>query len=120
MGNTSQSVPPVPPADPAVRRRFHPPRHRPGRAEKGALAGAVRTRLRAVAPDGLLFHSAEAIEMKRSAIPRRAEYRYAPATGVPAAAVDRAAALLGLDKVWVDRLRARPRQLNIRPYLRGI
>jgi radical SAM-linked protein len=83
-------------------------------------AGDVLTRLRAVAPDGLIFHTAEAIELKRSAIPRRAEYRYTPPGGIPADAADRAAGLFPQDKVWVDRLRPKPRQLNIRPYLRDI
>ena len=80
----------------------------------------VLTRLRAVAPDGLTFHSAVAIEMKQSAIPRRAEYRYTPLTGVPTCTATRAADLLSQDKVWVDRLRPKPRQLNVRPYLRDI
>jgi radical SAM-linked protein len=80
----------------------------------------VLTRLRAVAPDGLTFHSAEAIEMKRSAVPRRAEYRYAPPGGIPAEAADRAETLLTRDKVWVDRLRPKPRLLNVRPYLRDV
>jgi radical SAM-linked protein len=80
----------------------------------------VLTRLRVVAPDGLTLHSAGVIDLKRSAVPRRAEYRYAPPTGIPAYAAARAADFLSQNQVWVDRLRPKPRQLNVRPYLRDI
>ena len=42
-----------------------------------------------------------------------------PADRVAAVAA-RAAELLAMDAVWVDRLKPKPRKLNIRQYLRGI
>jgi radical SAM-linked protein len=80
----------------------------------------VLTRLTAVAPDGLTFQTVAVVEMKATAVPRRVEYRYAPPEGIPSDTTDRAKAVLAEGKVWIDRLRPRPRQLNIRPYIRDI
>ncbi|HEY2785724.1 MAG TPA: TIGR03936 family radical SAM-associated protein [Fimbriiglobus sp.] len=80
----------------------------------------VLTRLVAVAPAGLDFLCADVVEMKSTAVPRRAMYRYAPPIGIPAEVAGRAEQLLAQNKVWVNRLRPKPRQLNIRPYLRDI
>lgn len=80
----------------------------------------VRTRLNAQAPRGLEFTTARVVPMKASAVPRRMVYSMPlPADRVEAVTA-RAAELLAQDKVWVDRLKPRPRKLNIRPYLRGI
>ncbi len=78
----------------------------------------VLTRLRAVAPAGLDFLRADIVEMKATAVPRRVVYRYSPPDGIPNETVARADQIFAEDKVWVDRLRPKPRQLNIRPYLR--
>lgn len=80
----------------------------------------VRARLNRQAPRGLEFTAARAVPMKASAVPRRMVYSMPlPADRVDAVAA-RAAELLAMDKVWVDRLKPRPRKLNIRPYLRSI
>lgn len=76
--------------------------------------------LNAQAPAGLTFFSAKVIDPKATAVPRRMVYRLPlPADRVgPTAALARE--LLAQDKVWVDRLRHRPRRVNVRPYLRRI
>ena len=83
-------------------------------------AADVLGRLNAHAPAGLEFTAVRVVPMKATAVPRRMTYTLSvPADRVPAA---KAAAerLMAADKVWVDRLKPRPRRLNIRPYLRGI
>lgn len=80
----------------------------------------VRTRLSAVAPTGLEFHSATIVDPRATAVPRRVEYLYTPPGGIPAGTDETAERLLAQPKVWVDRHRPKPRQLNIRPYIRDI
>jgi len=83
-------------------------------------ADDVRERLNRQAPRGLEFTEVRVVPMKASAVPRRMVYSLPlPADRVEAVARC-AAELLALDKVWVDRLKPRPRKLNIRQYLRGI
>jgi radical SAM-linked protein len=77
-------------------------------------------RLNRHAPDGLAFTSAKAVEMSAGAVPRRAVYRLplpADRAGVLAPSV---AELLTRDQVWADRVRPRPRRVNVRPYVRNI
>lgn len=83
-------------------------------------ADAVLAAFRAQAPVGWNFHSVKVVPMKASAVARRIVYRI----DLPAERVDRvrerANELLAAPEVWVDRYHPRPRQLDIRPYLRGL
>lgn len=80
----------------------------------------VLTRLNEHAPTGLEFTSVRTVDMRATAVPRRVVYTLdVPADRVPAARLI-AERLLNQEKVWVDRLKPRPRRLNVRPYLRGI
>ena len=83
-------------------------------------AEEVRDRLNRYAPAGLEFTAAAEIPLKASAVPRSVTYTLPlPADRVDAAR--RAAAdLMAAEKVWVDRLKPRPRRLNVRPYLRHV
>jgi radical SAM-linked protein len=80
----------------------------------------IRDRLNRQAPRGLAFTEVRVVPMKASAVPRRMVYALPlPADRVEAVA-RRAAELLAQEKVWVDRIKPRPRKLDIRQYLRGI
>ena len=81
---------------------------------------SVRERLNRQSPGGLEFLRASAVPMKASAMARRALYTLAIPAERVAETNDRIRAMLDSEKVWVDRLRPRPRQLNIRQYLRAI
>lgn len=81
---------------------------------------SVRERLNRQSPGGLEFHRASAVPMKATAMARRALYTLAIPAERVAETNDRIRAMLESEKVWVDRLRPRPRQLNIRQYLRAI
>lgn len=71
-------------------------------------------------PAGLRFTKATVVPMKATAVPRRAVY----AMDLPADRLDAARKacfeLMDRDKVWVDRFKPSEKQLNIRPYLRGV
>ncbi len=58
--------------------------------------------------------------MKSSAVPRRIEYTLALPPDRIESVREQAAAILSQPEVWVDRLHPRPRQVDIRPYLRGL
>jgi len=77
-------------------------------------------RLNRQAPTGLEFLRTSPIPMKYTAMARRAEYTLE----IPSNRVDevrtKAAALIAQEKIWVERLKPKPRRLNIRPYVRGI
>jgi radical SAM-linked protein len=77
----------------------------------------TRIQLNAVAPPGLELYEAKSISPKATAVARRVEYRVEVSS--PANA-DTARGLLSQDKVWAERIKPRPRGLNIRPYLRDI
>ncbi len=80
----------------------------------------VRERLNVQSPNGLEFLRASVVPMKTTAMVRRVQYMLAvPATRVDATTI-LIRELLDSPKVWVDRFRPRPRQVNIRKYLRGI
>ncbi len=81
---------------------------------------AVLAAFRAQAPAGWNFHSAHVVPMKASAVARRIVYRIELPADRVAAVRERANGLLAASEVWVDRLHPRPRQLDIRPYLRRI
>lgn len=83
-------------------------------------ADDVLKQLNSQAPAGLAFLSAKLIDPKTTAIPRRAVYRLALPSGRSESVSAAAADLLAQEKAWVDRLRPRPRRVNIRPYVRGV
>lgn len=85
-------------------------------------AADVLARLNEQAPRGLTFTAARAVDMKACAMPRRVVYRMPLPAGRAAAAgaAAAAAALLAADKVWADRLKPRPRRVNVRPFLRRL
>jgi radical SAM-linked protein len=80
----------------------------------------VSQRLNRQAPQGLNFHTVSEVSMKASAVPRRIVYSLSlPPERIPDIR-QVAETLLNRDKVWVERLKPRPRRLNIRPYLRSL
>ncbi|HXD85372.1 MAG TPA: TIGR03936 family radical SAM-associated protein [Urbifossiella sp.] len=101
---------------------------------------AVLEKLNAQAPEGLVFSSATVVPMKATALPRRVVYTLSlGGTGIPACAsagaqarmpvppenqlgniADACRALMAEERVWVDRLKPSPKQLNIRPYFRSL
>jgi radical SAM-linked protein len=83
-------------------------------------ADDLRDRLNAQAPAGLTFTSVKVVPQASTVMPRRAVYRLPLPADRLADAAATAAALLSQDKVWADRMRPRPRRVNIRPYLRRL
>ena len=83
-------------------------------------ADDVRERLNRQAPRGLEFTEVRVVPMKASAVPRRMVYSLPLPAHRADAVAQRAAELLARDAVWVDRIKPKPRKLNIRQYLRGI
>jgi radical SAM-linked protein len=77
-------------------------------------------RLNRHAPIGLRFTTAKIVEVSACAVPRRAVYRLPLPPGRTGLLSTTVEDMLSLEKVWTDRLRPRPRRLNIRPYIRGI
>ncbi len=77
-------------------------------------------RLNRHAPAGLSFTSVKAVEMSACAVPRRAIYRLPLPEGRHEPLIATVFDLLASDKVWADRVRPKPRRVNIRPYVRGI
>jgi radical SAM-linked protein len=76
--------------------------------------------LRAQAPAGLDFKSVSVVPMNATALPRRMTYRLPLPEDRVGQAAERAAGLMRAEKLWVNRLKPSPKQLNIRPYLRGV
>jgi radical SAM-linked protein len=76
--------------------------------------------LRAQAPAGLAFTRVSGVSMRATAVPRRVTYRLELPPDRTADVADTCRALMGRDKVWVDRLRPSPKRLNISPYLRNL
>jgi radical SAM-linked protein len=83
-------------------------------------AADVLARLNSQAPAGLRFLRAAVIPIQSTAIPRRVIYHVPLLPDCVDAAVSICDQLLSQSKVWVDRLRPSPKQLNIRPYLRHV
>jgi radical SAM-linked protein len=81
---------------------------------------AVFEQLNAQAPPGLRFTRVSVVPLKATAMPRRVAYRLPLPSGRTDSAAARSAELMAESKVWVDRLKPNPKQLNIRPYLRGL
>lgn len=80
----------------------------------------VLARLVRHSPEGLTFTSVREIEMKATAVPRRALYRLALPPGRAARLASIVAETLAAEKVWVSKSHPRPRRVNVRPYIRGI
>jgi radical SAM-linked protein len=85
-----------------------------------ADADALRACMADEAPPGLTFKSACVVDLRTSAKPRRAVYCLPLPRERADEVADIARELQDEPKVWVDRLRPRPRQLNVRPYIRQI
>jgi radical SAM-linked protein len=85
-----------------------------------ADADDLRGRLNAQAPAGLTLTSAHVVDPKAAAMPRRVVYRMPLPADRTDAALAAVADLMASDKVWADRLRPRPRRVNVRPYLRRL
>jgi radical SAM-linked protein len=80
----------------------------------------VLARMNREAPAGLAFHKADIVPMKATATPRRVEYRLAVPPDRSAGIAERCRELIDSPKIWVERVRPAPKQLNIRPYLRNV
>jgi radical SAM-linked protein len=83
-------------------------------------ADDLRGRLDAQAPAGVTFTAARVVEPRATAMPRRVVYRMPLPADRVADARAAAADLHAAEKVWADRLRPRPRRVNIKPYLRRL
>jgi radical SAM-linked protein len=92
-------------------------------------------RLNAQAPAGIAFLSAKRIDLRQSARPRRAVYRLAlppsPLSPPPGLAGGgsvwrdgklsaRCIEVIAASELWVERARPRPREVNIRPYIKSL
>jgi radical SAM-linked protein len=80
----------------------------------------ISNRLAAVSPPGLTILSANAIPMKASAVARRIVYRVELPTPLPDSITEARERMLSGEKLWSERIKPKPRGLNIRPYLRDI
>ena len=80
----------------------------------------VLNRLVAQSPEGLTFTECRVVPLKASAVPRRAVYAVTVIPDELSVAQEHIPELLGTDKLWVDRIRPKPRRLNIRPYIRDL
>lgn len=83
-------------------------------------AQSILNAIRSVAPEGWYFLYVSVIPMKCSAVPRRIEYALAIPHDRIECVREQLAATLSQNEVWVDRLHPRPRQVDIRPYIRGL
>lgn len=77
-------------------------------------------RLRTHAPTGLDFLSASRIDLKTTARPRRATYRFPLPPSLRYEVATRCENVLRSSEVWVDRYRPTPKRLNIRPYINDL
>lgn len=84
----------------------------------------VLLRFRQQAPPGLLFHSVNRIPIRMAARPRRAVYRWPVFADYLSAEqqisiTDKLRSLMEQAEIWSPREKPRPREINIRPYLRS-
>lgn len=80
----------------------------------------IRSRFNRQAPQGLHFHHASAIPLSTTGQPYHMQYRL-PLPPEQIAAADQAlASMQEQEHVWVDRIKPRPRQVNIKPFIRDI
>ncbi|QEL14885.1 TIGR03936 family radical SAM-associated protein [Limnoglobus roseus] len=83
-------------------------------------ADEVLAAFRRHAPIGWTFTSVKVIPMKASAVARRIVYRLPLPPDRVDGVRELADAMTASAEVWTDRYHPRPRQVNIRPYLRAI
>jgi radical SAM-linked protein len=83
-------------------------------------ANVLMERMAAQAPNGLQFKNAYAIESKTSGVVRRAIYKLALTENDFVIASEAVPALMAQEKVWAGRRKPKPRQINIRPYIRNL
>jgi radical SAM-linked protein len=80
----------------------------------------VFARVQQQAPNGLRFTQCDAIPLKANAVPRRAEYRF-PIPAERADATQHACEeLFAQPQVWLLKTHPKPRQVNVRPYIRAL
>jgi radical SAM-linked protein len=80
----------------------------------------VLQRLKEQCPRGFDFESVTVVPMKSGAVPRRVVYTLPlPAERVEAANTH-IAEVMTLNQVWVNRVKPKPRKINIKPYLRNM
>ena len=72
------------------------------------------------APKGWNFHSVRVVPMKASAVARRIVYRLELPDDRIESVLAKAESLMASKEVWVDRYHPKPRQVDIRQYLRAI
>ena len=77
-------------------------------------------RLNERAPLGLTLVTAKPIELKQSARPSRAAYRLPIEPHDVSGVAVRCREATAATELWVDRERPRPRQINIRPYVKNL
>jgi radical SAM-linked protein len=80
----------------------------------------VLKRLQAQSPRGFDFESVTVVPMKAGAVPRRAVYTLAIPLERVESANARIAEVMAQDQVWVNRVKPKPRKINIKPFLRSI
>ncbi len=83
-------------------------------------AEVLLERMQAQAPTGLNFLSGYSVDPKTIAAARRKIYRLELTPNDVAVAAESIPRLLDQERVWSPRLKPRPRQVNIKPYLRSI
>jgi radical SAM-linked protein len=81
---------------------------------------SIHARLTEQAVPGLQFTSAMAVPLKAGAVPRRVEYVVPVPPDRRSATQTRIDEVMSQSEVWVDRYKPRPRQVNIRPFFRGL
>jgi len=79
---------------------------------------AVRDAINTCAPKGFQLVSAQSIDPKSTAVPRRVMYRFAIPHDSSEAVQATAKELVGREKIWTDRHYPRARRVNIRPFIR--
>lgn len=80
----------------------------------------VLSAFRNQAPKGWNFHSVKVVPMKASAVARRIVYQLALPDDRIESVRAMADSLMASKEVWVDRYHPKPRQVDIRQYLRGL
>ena len=80
----------------------------------------VLHRLQFQCPRGIDLESVTVVPMKAGAVPRRVVYTLPVPSERVETANARIAEVLGQDQVWVNRVKPKPRKINIRPYLRNM
>lgn len=80
----------------------------------------IEATLNAVAPPGLTLFESRPMPMNATAIARRFTYTATIPIERARPTANRAAELMSESHIWVERIKPRPRGLNIKPYLKSI